>query len=300
MGVLALADPLRWPATARSSSPEATGGGKARLKRVLADQTLANQARREVLEKGVALADTRAVVAALIEWGVSERRACQQVGLSRSTYRYQPHPAAPRWPDEQHLREPISALARPHRRVVYRRVTALRHRGGAPVNHKRVQRIWRAEKLSLPRRAKKRYKPNDSPAALPNKALQRGHVWSHDFIFDRTEQGQPLKMLTVLDEYTRECHMIKVGLHLDRQDVIAVMGELIRRHGAPEYVRRANGGEFIAGQLTQWLEQQGCATSHRAPGQPCKRSPTAGPAHGGSAICSPCGSVPTGPRISRA
>jgi transposase InsO family protein len=210
----------------------------------------------------------------MIECGLSERLACQTVGLSRSTYRYQPRPATRSQPNEQQLREQIIALAHKHRRFGYRRVTALLRRGGAVVNHKRVQRIWRAEKLSLPQRAKKRRKPSGPPAALPHKALRRGHVWSYDFIFDRTEQGQPLKMLVVLDEFTRECHKIKVGLQLDSHDVIAVLGELVPQQGAPQFVRSDNGGEFIAARVQQWLEQQGSATVHIAPGHPWENAYT--------------------------
>jgi transposase InsO family protein len=204
----------------------------------------------------------------MIERGVSERLACEVVGLARSTYRYQPRSAPKMRPDEQHLRQQIVALAHTHRRFGYRRVTALLRRSGARVNHKRVQRIWRAEQLRLPRRAQKRTKPSRPPAALPNKALHRGHVWSYDFIFDWTEQGQQLKMLVVLDEYTRECHKIKVGRRLDSHYVIVVLGELVARHGAPQFVRSDNGGKFRAARVQQWLEQQGTVTMHIAPGHP--------------------------------
>jgi transposase InsO family protein len=208
-------------------------------------------------------------VAALVEGGVSERLACQLVGLARSTYRYQARCSSQSQQSEQRLREKIRTLAQQHRRFGYRRVTALLRRGGEAVNHKRVWRIWRVEKLSLPRRSKKRRKPSSAVAAArPTRATHRGHVWSYDFIFDWTEQGRQLKMLVVVDEYTRECHKIKVGLQLDSNDVIAVLAELIEQHGAPQYVRSDNGGEFIAGKLKAWLLQQGSETVHIAPGHP--------------------------------
>jgi putative transposase len=208
-------------------------------------------------------------VAALVERGVSERLACQLVGLARSTYRYTPRRSPESQQSEQQLREKIITLAHKHRRFGYRRVSALLRREGEAVNHKRVWRIWRAEKLSLPRRSKKRTRPSSvALTALPTRASHRGHVWSYDFIFDWTEQGRQLKMLVVLDEYTRECHKIKVGLQLDSNDVIAVLAELIGLHGAPQYVRSDNGGEFIAGKLRAWLAQQGSETVHIAPGHP--------------------------------
>jgi transposase InsO family protein len=212
----------------------------------------------------------REVVAAMVARGVAERRACRAGGMPRATDRYQAVRPPERQAADQQLREKIVALAHKHRRFGYRRVTALLRREGERVNHKRVWRIWQAQQLSVPRRTAKKWVKNllERPASWPTQAFHRGHVWSYDFIFDWTEQGQQLKMLGVLDEYTRECHTIKVGLKLDSKDVKDLLAELCAAHGAPEYRRSDNGGEFIAAELHKWLEQRGTKTVQMAPGHP--------------------------------
>jgi len=203
-------------------------------------------------------------VSELVERGVSERMACRALGLQRSSLRYRS-----RRTDEQErarIRGAILALAWRHRRYGYRRITALLRRK-EQVNHKRVWRIWQEERLSLPRkRPRKRHAR--AKIALPSKATHRGHVWTYDFVFDRTELGAVLKMLVVLDEYTRECHSIKVGRRLDSGAVIVTLAELFARHGAPEYLRSDNGGEFIAARLKEWLVGRGTQTVYIEPGHP--------------------------------
>jgi len=103
---------------------------------------------------------------------------------------------------------------------------------------------------------------------MPARAEYRGHVWTYDFLFDRSEKGQLLKMLTVLDEYTRECHAIRVGLGLDSEAVIETLSELFGLHRAPRYLRSDNGGEFIAHKLREWLAEHGTETIHIEPGHP--------------------------------
>jgi len=104
--------------------------------------------------------------------------------------------------------------------------------------------------------------------ALPTQATHRGHVWTYDFVFDRTERRGVLKMLVVLDEYTRECLAIKVGQRLGSEGVLATLDDLFRQHGAPEYLRSDNGGEFIATQLQEWLARRGTKTAYVEPGCP--------------------------------
>jgi putative transposase len=207
----------------------------------------------------------REITAELVERGVSERLACQAVGLKRSTYRYQA-----RRVDEQEkaeLRDRVVALAHRHRRYGYRRITALIRRQGKRVNHKRIWRLWRAEGLSLPR--KRPRKRRLGPAgALPTRALYRGHVWTYDFVFDRTDKGVSLKILVVVDEYSRECLAIRVGRRLDSEAVIATLDALFGLYGMPEYLRSDNGGEFIAGRLTEWLGRRRVKTAYIEPGHP--------------------------------
>jgi putative transposase len=128
----------------------------------------------------------REIVGEMMAHGLSERAACRVVGLSRSSRRYPPRDQAER----QRLRAEVRALAQQHRRYGYRRVTALLRRRGERVNHKRVWAIWQAERLGLPR-----HRPRKRRAAAcrrPTCATHRTHVWSYDFLFDRTERGQTL------------------------------------------------------------------------------------------------------------
>jgi putative transposase len=205
----------------------------------------------------------REIVAEMMARGVAERAACRAVGLSRSSQRYQPR--APR--DRTQLVAAVRALAEQHRRYGYRRITALLRRRGECVNHKRVWAIWKEEGLSLPRR-RPRKRRGQTAVERPTRATHRNHVWTYDFLFDRTERGQTLKLLAVLDEYTRECHAIRVGRRLDSSAVRDTLRELFGQHGAPAYLRSDNGGEFIAARLQAWLERRGTATVHIEPGHP--------------------------------
>lgn len=205
----------------------------------------------------------REMVEEMLAHGVTERAACRAVGLSRSSRRYQPRDPAER----ERLSAEVRALAQQHRRYGYRRITALLRRRGEHVNHKRVWAIWTAERLSLPRRRPRKRRGQTTPER-PHRATHRNHVWTYDFLFDRTERGQTLKLLTVLDEHTRECHAIRVGCRLDSVAVIATLRELFGRHGAPAYLRSDNGGEFLAARLRAWLERRGTATVHIEPGHP--------------------------------
>lgn len=205
----------------------------------------------------------REVVAAMTAHGVTERAAGRAVGVSRSSQRYQPRVS----PDRPELVAAVQLLAQQHQRYGYRRITALLRRRGERVNHKRVWAIWKAEGLSLPRR-RPRKRRGQTAVERPRQATQRHHVWTYDFLFDRTEQGQTLKILTVLDEYTRECQAIHVGRRRDSVAVIDTLAELFGRHGPPTYLRSDNGGAFIAARLQAGLACQGTATIHIAPGHP--------------------------------
>lgn len=201
----------------------------------------------------------------MVARGVSERLACQAVGMNRSSYRYQARQVDER--AQAVVREQVVALAHRYRRYGYRRITALLRRQGRRINHKRVWRLWRAEGLSLPRR-RPRKRRLGLAGALPTQALYRGHVWTYDFVFDRTDKGSLLKLLVVVDEYSRECLAIKVGRCLDSEAVIRTLEALFGCYGVPEYLRSDNGGEFIAQGLKAWLERRGVKTVYIAPGHP--------------------------------
>ncbi len=201
---------------------------------------------------------------ALVGQGVSERRACRTVGLGRSSSRYQGQGAGE---EERRLRALVVALARQHPRYGYRRVAALLRRQGEGVGRNRVWRVWREEGLAVPRRRPRKRRAGSAPA-WPTRAERRGHVWTYDFLYDATERGQALKLLVVLDEYTRECHRIRVGRSLGSEAVIDTLAALFEEHGAPAHLRSDNGGEFIAAKLQAWLGECGIATIYIAPGHP--------------------------------
>jgi transposase InsO family protein len=171
--------------------------------------------------------------------------------------------------DEDRLTARIVALAGEYGRYGYRRVTALLQREGWRVNHKRVERIWRREGLKVPRRQPKRGRIwlNDG-SCIRRRPEYANHVWSYDFVADRTHDGRPIRMLTVIDEYTRESLAIEVQRRLRSQDVLDVLRDLFVERGVPEYIRSDNGPEFTAKAVRDWLEKVGVGTLFIEPGSP--------------------------------
>ena len=160
-------------------------------------------------------------------------------------------------------------LARRHPRYGYRRITALLRRAGWLVNKKRVQRLWREQGLGVPQKQhKKRRLGSSANGCTRRRAAFRNHVWTWDFVFDRTEDGRQLKFLTVVDEFTRECLALPVGRHFTARDVIAVLAELVAQRGAPVFIRSDNGPEFIALAIRAWLAGAGIRTAYIQPGAP--------------------------------
>jgi transposase InsO family protein len=199
-------------------------------------------------------------VALLKEQGVSERRACQHVKLSRSVLRYESRGV------EDALTERIQELARKHPRRGCKFVTTLLRREGRRVNPKRVHRLWKKLKLQVPRRKKK--KRVVSGASVPRKAEHPRHVWTWDFIYDTTADGRTLKCLTVSDEFTREALAIRTARRLPAREVIAALEQLVAEHGPPRFMRSDNGPEFIAKKLQEWLRERGIQTHYIDPGAP--------------------------------
>ena len=193
----------------------------------------------------------------------SERRGCQVVGVSRSYVRYEPQPK----PDETTLRQEIRSLASRHKRFGYRRIAVLLRRKGIEANTKRVHRIWKAEGLSLPPRRPKRRRTGPKGEVI-RKAEKPNHVWTYDFMEDRTERGGRLKILTVLDEYTRESLAIRVERSIDSHKVIETLEWLVAERGVPDHIRSDNGPEFIAQAVQEWLGSSGCRTLFINPGSP--------------------------------
>jgi putative transposase len=197
--------------------------------------------------------------------GISERRVCHTLGFSRSVQRYKstkPH-------DEAALRGDIIRLASKYGRYGYRRITALLHTEGWQVNHKRVERIWREEGLKVPKKqAKKgRLYLNDG-SCIRLRPCWENHVWSYDFVSDRLANGKKIRMLTVIDEFTRKCLAIRVAGSLKSDDVLAVLTDLFTSVGLPNYVRSDNGAEFTADVVQNWLSKLGVKTAYITPGSP--------------------------------
>ena len=183
------------------------------------------------------------------------------VSICRSSFRYESRPR-----DDDELAKRLRDIAKRKKRYGYRRAWALLRREGLKVNRKRVYRIWRERGLCLPRRRRK--KPRYGNGAVPCEAVHAGHVWTYDFIHDACHNGRKLKILTVIDEFTRECLAIETETSLPSKKVIALLQRLITEHDAPEFLRSDNGPEFIAKLIRQWLAERGLQTLYIDPGSP--------------------------------
>jgi putative transposase len=187
------------------------------------------------------------------------------IGQHRSTQR---KPARPR-SDENRLTAEIIRLASDYGRYGYRRIAALLRNDGWAVNAKRVERIWRREGLKVPNRQPKRGRLwlNDG-SCIRLRPYYRGHVWSYDFVADRTHDGKAFRMLTVIDEHSRECLAIHVQRQIKSDDVLAVLTELFEKHGPPAHIRSDNGAEFTAIAVRDWLGRIGVKTLYIEPRSP--------------------------------
>lgn len=193
---------------------------------------------------------------------VSERRSCQLILVARSTCQYRIR----REPDEEFERK-VKQLAFAHPRYGYRRVHALLKRNGKAVNRKRVVRVWQKFALQVPRSKKskkrvRRTQPVTPTAAYPNE------VWTYDFVFDRDVAGRRLKLLTMMDEFTREGLAIRVGRSFKAAQVKEVLREVGIRRGFPQFLRSDNGSEFIAGIIKEFLAENNIKAAYIEPGSP--------------------------------
>lgn len=193
----------------------------------------------------------------------SVNQACQALKLAKSTY-YRKERA--NQPGAQ-LERRIKALSLKHPRYGYRMIRQLLRAEGWSVNRKRVQRVRRQAGLQVAQKnAKSRRLPGPSPER--RRARKPNEVWSYDFVHDQLENGAAVKMLTVLDEFTRECLGIWVARSITAVDVIAFLQRLIGQRGAPTHVRSDNGPEFVAGVIQKWAEKESIKINYIAPGSP--------------------------------
>jgi putative transposase len=199
------------------------------------------------------------------ELGISERRACRALGQHRSTQRK--IPTTP--DDEAALTADIIELARQYGRYGYRRVTAMLRGAGWTVNKKRVERIWRCEGLKVPTKQPKRGRLwlNDG-SCIRLRPQWPNHVWSYDFVADRTHDGKTFRMLCIIDEFTRENLAIRVARKLKATDVIEALCDLFVSCGVPAHIRSDNGPEFVAVALREWIAAVGAKTAYIEPGSP--------------------------------
>ena len=201
---------------------------------------------------------------------VSERRACRVLSQPRMTQRYE----TTRPDDEERLVARMRGLAAKHPRYGYRRIWALLRREGWSINRKRVHRLWRREGRNVARPQKrKRSLGSSENSCSTRKAESPNHVWTWDFIHDRTMCRGPLKLLSLVDEYTRECLALEVSGSITAQDAIAVLRRQFLVQGAPACIRSDNGPEFIAKAIQGWLESASVETLYVAPGSPWEKYP---------------------------
>ena len=196
---------------------------------------------------------------------VSQRRACRVLEQPRSTQRYQVR----RCEDESRLVARMLELVRQRPRFGYRRIWALLVQEGWQVNRKRIYRLWRKEGLKVPRKQRKKRRLGTSANACHRRrAEHKDHVWTWDFIFDRTAKGTLLKWLSIVDEYTRECLALKVDRSITSEDVIDTLAELFAMRSVPRHLRSDNGPEFIAQAIQRWTRQLDLETLYIQPGAP--------------------------------
>ena len=195
----------------------------------------------------------------------SERRVCQVLGQARSTQRYA---AIARDGDESLIRR-MHELVRKHPRRGYRMMWGKLQLEGWRVNRKRIHRLWRQEGFKVPRKQHKKKRLGQSEnGILRRRSEHPNHVWGIDFIHDRDEKNRPLKWLSVVDEFTRECPLLNVERSMNSEEVVAALMEVFRVRGVPKHIRSDNGGEFIAAVIRRLAEITGIQMLYIAPGSP--------------------------------
>jgi putative transposase len=194
--------------------------------------------------------------------GLSCRRSCALLRVARSSLRYESRKVK----KDAVVRERMRALARQYPRYGYRFIRTFLLREGHSMGIDRAHRLWRAERLQVPRCKPRRRIATSRPRPLPATGVNQ--VWAYDFVFDTCANGQKLKCLTIIDEWTRESLAIDIGSSIRSTRVIEVLAKLVSVHGAPRHLRSDNGPEFVATAVLKWLIGEGIETAHIAPGRP--------------------------------
>lgn len=210
----------------------------------------------------VSCAARREVVEFIKSRNLSERRGCALTGLNRKSYRYR-HRRKP----QKKLIGRIRHLAMKHPSFGYRRIWAMLARIGIKINLKKVYRLWKQEKLSLPKRKPRKPRAKPTVGIMP-KAEKANQVWTYDFVFDQSLSGKSLKMLTLIDEFTRECLAVEVGISITSEKVRSVLQRVCLEKGFPEMLRSDNGSEFIGQAVNTWLAENAIKPLFIEPGKP--------------------------------
>jgi putative transposase len=204
----------------------------------------------------------RQQIAYVCQRGRSLRQACALLNVARSTARYESRLEARDAPVVAAMRE----LAAQYPRYGYRRIHVFLARRGHVMSPDRAHRLWRLHRLQVPKKRPRRRVAASRPRPLPATAM--GQVWAYDFVYDACANGQQLKCLTVVDEFTRECLAIDVAGGIRSGRVIEVLSRLVSVHGSPRYLRSDNGPEFVSRAVLKWLTQANIDTAHIDPGKP--------------------------------
>jgi putative transposase len=195
----------------------------------------------------------------------SQRQACRIFRLHRATCRYRPkRPGLAR----QEAEQAVVDLSLEHPELGGDKIAAMVRKRGHRISNRRVRQLRAEECLKVPPPAEKQSRRGASTGRLPQKAGYQGHVWTWDFIHDTTVKGGSFRVLSVVDEYTRETHALHVDRHIGSGKVREVLARLVAEHGAPAYIRSDNGPEFVARSLQQWLADAGIKTLYIEPGSP--------------------------------
>jgi len=204
----------------------------------------------------------REQIAFAIERGHSQRRACELLGVSRSLLDYRPVRAERDAPAIAAMKR----LAHQYPRYGYRRIRIFLKREGHEMSWQRAHRLWKASGLQLPQRRPRRRVAGSRPRPLP--PFAPNSVWAYDFVFDACANGQQLKCLTIVDEFTRECLAIDVAGSIRSRRVIEVLARLISQRGAPAFLRSDNGPEFVSKAILEWTVQENIEVALIDPGKP--------------------------------
>jgi putative transposase len=210
----------------------------------------------------VTIAARRQVVEFIKMRHISERCGCRLVSLNRKSCRYRKR----RRSDDALLKR-LCELAIEHPRFGYRRIHALLKRENFAANLKRVYRLWKQAKLSLPARRPRKGRAKTTVGIVP-KAEKVNQIWTYDFVFDQSLSGKSLKMLALIDEFTRECLALEVGVSIKSERVRQILQRVCSEKGKPELIRSDNGSEFIGKAVNDWLVKSGINPLFIAPGKP--------------------------------